>query len=94
MLANMTEELLITFVALPIICGSLIALTAIITDHKRKSVRDDMEATLKMEMLQRGMSAEDIERVLSARSGGSRKRVRESDGQQSDVERQRARGCS
>jgi hypothetical protein len=32
-----------------------------------------MEATLKMEMLQRGMSAEDIERVLKARSGGPRR---------------------
>lgn len=89
----LSQSLILTFVALPIICGSLIALTAIITDHKRKSIKDDMEATLKMEMLQRGMSAEDIERVLSARSGGSRKRVRESDGQQSDAERQAARGC-
>lgn len=68
-----SEVILIVFVALPIVCGSLIALTAIITDHKRKSLRDDMEATLKMEMLQRGMSAEDIERVLKARSGGPRR---------------------
>lgn len=88
-----SEELLITFVALPIICGSLIAMTAIITEHKRKSLRDDMDATLKMEMLQRGMSAEDIERVLTARTGGFRKRVREGEGQPSDAQRQKARGC-
>ena len=31
--------------------------------------RTEMEAALKQEMLQRGMSAEEIERVLSARMG-------------------------
>ncbi len=78
LLASVPDELWI-IIALPIICGSLIALTAIITDHKRKSQRDDMEATLKMEMLQRGLSADEIERVLSARFGGSRRGPRKSD---------------
>jgi len=78
LLGSIPDELWI-IIALPIICGSLIALTAIVTDHKRKSQRDDMEATLKMEMLQRGLSAEDIERVLSARFGGSRRGARKCD---------------
>jgi len=45
----------------------VIVITKVLADHSRKSQRDDMEATLKMEMIQRGMSAEEIERVLAAR---------------------------
>jgi hypothetical protein len=72
LLANIPDELWV-IIGLPIIGGFLIAMTAIITDYRRKSQRDDMEATLKMEMIQRGMSAEDIERVLAARFGNSRR---------------------
>jgi hypothetical protein len=58
--------------------GSLlaVALTAIITVHRRRLQRDDMEATLKMEMIQRGMSAEEIERVLAARFGVESRHMR------------------
>jgi hypothetical protein len=59
----------IAIVAIPIAAGLIVAITAIVTHHLRKSQRDDMEATLKMEMIQRGMSAEDVERVLSAQMG-------------------------
>lgn len=90
----MSEEILITLIALPIVCGSLIALTAIITEHKRKSTRDDMEATLKMEMLQRGMTAEDIERVLAARMGSVRKQARSSGCDGADSRQHRARTWS
>ncbi len=52
------------------ICSLLIVfMTVIITGHYRRMQRDDMEATLKMEMIQRGMDAEEIERVLAARMG-------------------------
>jgi hypothetical protein len=59
----------IAFVAIPIGAVFIVVMTAILTGHFRKSQRDDMEATLKMEMIQRGMSAEEIERVLAARLG-------------------------
>jgi hypothetical protein len=59
----------IVIVALPILSILAVLMTAILTHHYRKLQRDDMEATLKMEMIQRGMSAEEIERVLAARIG-------------------------
>jgi hypothetical protein len=61
----------IAFVAIPIGAALIVVMTALLTGHFRKSQRDDMEATLKMEMIQRGMSAEEIERVLAARIGES-----------------------
>ncbi len=48
--------------------GIVIALTAVVTSHYRKSQRDEMDTTLKLEMLERGMSADEIERVLRAKS--------------------------
>jgi hypothetical protein len=54
---------------IPMLTGGIIAVTAILTNHHRRMQRDDMEATLKMEMIQRGMAAEEIERVLAARMG-------------------------
>jgi hypothetical protein len=66
--ANITDWALI-LIAIPIVGGVLIAITAILSDAYRKIQRDDMTATLKMEMIQRGMSPEDIERVLAARMG-------------------------
>ncbi|HEV3138633.1 MAG TPA: hypothetical protein VGZ26_12030 [Pirellulales bacterium] len=52
------------------IVGVIITTTAIIyAVYKRKTQLDDMEATIKMEMIQRGMSAEEIERVLHAKMG-------------------------
>jgi hypothetical protein len=66
LLAKIPEEVLLV-VAIPLVGGILIALTSILTGHYRKLVRDDMAATLKMEMIQRGMSGDEIERVLEAR---------------------------
>ena len=57
-------------ITLPLLIGGAVAITALVTGHFRKSQRDDMEATLKMEMIQRGMSAEEIERVLAAGMDG------------------------
>ncbi len=54
---------------IPVGAGFLIAITALLTSHHRQLQRDDMEATLKMEMIQRGMPADEIERVLAARMG-------------------------
>jgi hypothetical protein len=49
----------------------LIGLTALITEYRRKIRKDALDASLKHEMLERGMSADEIVRVLQARSGGS-----------------------
>jgi hypothetical protein len=49
--------------------GIVAILAAILTAHKRSVMRDEMEATLKMEMIERGMSADEIERVLAAKMG-------------------------
>ncbi len=52
------------------IVGVIITTVAIVVAvYKRKTQLDDMEATIKMEMIQRGMSAEDVERVLHAKMG-------------------------
>jgi hypothetical protein len=48
-------------------CGTAVAIIALITAHKRRAQRDDMEATLKIEMIERGMSADEVERVLAAK---------------------------
>ncbi len=68
LLANMSDGIFI-LIAISIVGGLLIPITAILSDAYRKIQRDDMTATLKMEMIQRGMSPEDIERVLAARMG-------------------------
>jgi hypothetical protein len=49
----------------------VVALSIVMAVYYRRTQKDDMEATLKMEMLQRGMSAEEIERVLRAKMGTS-----------------------
>jgi hypothetical protein len=51
---------------LPMLCGTLIAIIAIISHAWRKHRQSEMEMALKQDMLNRGMSAEDIERVIVA----------------------------
>jgi hypothetical protein len=41
---------------------------AIVTGYYRDVQRDEMDATLKMEMIQRGMSADEIAKVLETSS--------------------------
>ena len=57
---------------IPIILGCSIPIIAIIfgtvTDHLRKTHQADLDAHLKQEMIQRGMSAEEIVAILQARS--------------------------
>jgi hypothetical protein len=59
-------------ICMPMLVMAIVGVTLIIAINKRKMQRDDMEATLKMEMIQRGMTADDIERVLAARIGPPR----------------------
>ncbi len=55
-----------------ILGGVAVAITAVVSAHRRRMQLDEMEATLKMEMIQRGMSAEEIARVLESRMGASK----------------------
>ena len=66
MLAYSIWESIFRIPQLPIIMGCLIPIVAIICSfwYKAQKVRSDKE--LKLSMLQRGMSAEEIERVISA----------------------------
>lgn len=73
LLSRLTSEDLLAlcgiFLGLVAIIGGLsIGLVAVISYHYRRSRMDDIEATLKMEMIQRGLSAEDIRKVLEARA--------------------------
>ena len=51
---------------LPIIMGCLIPIVAIIGNVWYKAQKDKQDHDLKRRMLERGMSAEEIERVISA----------------------------
>ncbi len=55
-----------------ILGGITVAITKVMAVYYRKTQLDDMEATLKMEMIQRGMSADEIKQVLEAKMGSSR----------------------
>jgi hypothetical protein len=59
-------------ICVPFLSFVIVGVTLILSINKRKMQRDDMEATLKMEMIERGYSAEDIERALAARMGPPR----------------------
>jgi hypothetical protein len=54
--------------------ATLVPVTAIIASFWQKAHRDSIEASLKHDMLERGMSADDIVKVLAA--GGSKKDFR------------------
>jgi hypothetical protein len=52
--------------------GLGLGLAKIMSGHYRKVQLDEMEATLKMEMIQRGMSADEIAKVLEARMSSAK----------------------
>jgi hypothetical protein len=62
-------SIMLTFMTLAL-AGLVIGVTALVTHHWRGVRQFETEAALKQEMLQRGMSAEDIERVLRASAAG------------------------
>src|SRR5262245_30133367 len=47
--------------------GIGIGMAAVVASYFRRTRLDEMEVTLKMEMIERGMASEDIERVLAAK---------------------------
>jgi hypothetical protein len=56
-----------------LLCGILCGTTAILTAYWHRNRKAEIIAALKHEMLERGMSAEDIRTVIDAGSKGSRK---------------------
>jgi hypothetical protein len=50
-----------------VIGGIAVGMAAVIASYFRRTRLDEMEVTLKMEMIERGLAAEDIERVLAAK---------------------------
>lgn len=55
-----------------ILGGLIFGCTTVVAVYKRRVQLDEMEATLKMEMIQRGMSAGEIKQVLEAKMGASK----------------------
>jgi hypothetical protein len=60
-----------------ILGGITVAITKVMVTHYRRTQLDEMEATLKLEMVQRGMSAGEIKQVLEARMGSNRSSLSE-----------------
>jgi hypothetical protein len=52
---------------LPIVGGVTVAITKVVAAHFRRTRLDDMEVRLKMEMIHREMSVDEIARILDAR---------------------------
>src|SRR5262245_63318391 len=65
-----SEEFYAVLVLIAVLGGFAVSVIKAVLAHIRRTKLDDMEATLKLEMVQCGMSAGDIERVLSAKVGG------------------------
>ena len=51
-----------------IACGSAVTIAGIVTGYYRRTQLDEIEATLKLEMIHRGMAPDEIKKVLQARS--------------------------
>jgi hypothetical protein len=60
-----------------VVSGALIAITAILSGQWRRVRQTEIEASLKHDMLARGLSAEDIERILKAKSSRKKSRKEE-----------------
>jgi hypothetical protein len=56
-----------------IVVGCLTGIICKMSDNWRKVRVSEMELALKQEMLQRGMAAEEIDRVMTASSSGKRR---------------------
>lgn len=58
------------FVGMVAILGGVsIAITGVISSNRRRAQRDEIEATLKLEMIERGMSAAEIKQILETHMG-------------------------
>lgn len=67
-LLNMVENVLTNPIAITMIFAMGTSIVVALMKHRYDLRRAEIDATLKQEMIQRGMSAEEIERVLTAKS--------------------------
>ena len=67
-LMNLIENVLTNPISVTILFAFGVSIVAILFKHRSAIRQAEIDATLKQEMIQRGMSAEEIERVLAAKS--------------------------
>src|SRR3990172_7776061 len=61
------------FVGMVAVLGGVsIAITGVISSNRRRAQRDEIEASLKMEMIERGLSAGDIKQILETHMGSNK----------------------
>ena len=63
--------------AIAIVGGITVAVAKVVSGHYRRTQLDEMEATLKMEMVQRGMAADEIAKVLGAKMAANKSTLSE-----------------
>ncbi len=76
-ITNLDDEVLLALSGMlvgviAIVGGISVAITKVVSSHYRRTQLDEMDATLKLEMIQRGMSADEIKQVLDARTSTGR----------------------
>jgi hypothetical protein len=74
------EHLLTNPFFLVFACVTLTSVVATIAHYWHKISRDELEASLKLEMIQKGMSADDVVKVLKATREKTPRRADECDG--------------
>ena len=80
-LINLFENVLTNPISITCIFALAAMIGAAFFDYRYKHRKMEIEATLKQEMIRRGMSAEEIERVLAAKSDAKQKKADSSDKQ-------------
>jgi hypothetical protein len=61
------------FIGLIAVLGGIsVAITGVISGNRRRAQRDEIEASLKLEMIQRGLSAAEIKQILETRMGSNK----------------------
>ena len=69
------DKLAFVLPAFVVACVLLVGIVRIISDAWERIRRAQIESDLKLDMLDRGLSAEDIERIVNASAANSKKRA-------------------
>jgi hypothetical protein len=73
-LLNVVENIFTNPISVTIVFGIVAVLIGGLLDYRFKLRRIEIDGALKQEMIQRGMSADEIERVLAAKSNPKAKK--------------------